>query len=499
VIEVDLYNRIREMNVVEGLSQREVARRLGISRNTVRKYWDGGVIPGACKPRKRDPVVMTEDVISAIKKYLEEDREAPQKQQHTATRIYQRLVDEKGFAGGYASVASAVREIRGRVEEAFIPLTWDLGEASQVDWGEGWFYLKDTKTKCNLFCMRLCYSCKPFVAAFPTQQSEFLLEGHRLGFEFFDGVSKRVIYDNMRTAVKEGWGRYVVSKQKSIVLLEAHYAYRSEFCRPGKGNDKGLVENLVGWFRRNFLVPMPRVGSWAELNEMLLEECRNYARHHIERHPESVGEAFNREKPYLLPLPSIPLDTSKTTTAKVQRDCLIRFDNSFYSVPARYVGETVTVKGQLEHVKVIRGGEYIASHPRSFTAGGVSYQLEHYIDLIEIKPRSVRQAQPIRRTVDKQIRQFREYLPDDSAGDKEFIAVLRLLLEYGQEPVLMAIQRCLAAGVHSAEAVRFELLQILDNTPTKTSPVSYLDDYGFEVKPTDLTAYDKLMIAGGNK
>lgn len=343
--------------------------------------------------------------------------------------------------------------------------------------------------------MRLSHSCMPFVVAFPTQQNEFLLEGYRLGFEFFGGVSRRQIYDNMRTAVKKGWGRYVTEKQKAILLLEAHYAYRSEFCRPGKGNDKGLAENLVGWIRRNFLVPMPRVESWSQFNEILAGHCREYANHHIERHPDSVGEAFIRDKSHLLPLPASPLDTSKTTKVKVHTDCLIRFDNSFYSVPSRFTGESVTVKGSLEQVNVYRSGECIASHSRSFKAGSVSYKLEHYINLLEIRPRSVRQAQPVRHTVDDKICQFRDYLSDDSAGDKEFISVLRMVLEYGQGPVLKAIQRCLASRTYSSEAVRFELLQAVGKSP-EVSAIPHLDKYGFGVKSTDLAIYDKLMLAG---
>ena len=169
-----MYKRIRFLRTKEGLSQRAIARELGISRNTVRKYCNGDSIPGEYVPRERKCRILTPEIIRTIEGYLENDKEMPgHKQKHTAQRVYHRLCTEEGFTGSYVTIANAVRKIRGRTNEAHIPLEWEPGEAAQVDWGEAWFELKGEKRKCQLFCMRLCHSCMPFVVAFPNQQNEF--------------------------------------------------------------------------------------------------------------------------------------------------------------------------------------------------------------------------------------------------------------------------------------------------------------------------------------
>ncbi len=189
-----------------------------------------------------------------IKNCLKEDREAPKKQHHTAKRIYDRLVAEKAFTGSESTVRRAVRQIKNELpKQVFIPLSFEPGEASQFDWGEATFYLKNEKTKAMLFCVRLCYSSAPFVVAFPAQNQESFLEGHVLAAEYFGGVTRRNIYDNVKTAVKEGWGRHVVAEQDMFRALRAHYAFQADFCNPGEAHEKGLVENLVGYIRLTFL------------------------------------------------------------------------------------------------------------------------------------------------------------------------------------------------------------------------------------------------------
>ena len=213
-IEVDQYQSIRHLYIVQGLSKREIARRLKISRNTVAKYCEGNQVPWERRPYHREPKVITEEVRDFIANCLRQDREAPPKQHHTAKRIYDRLVAEKGFQGGESTVRRAVRELKKTLPaQVFIPLSFDPGEAAQVDWGEGTFYLKGQKTKAMLFCMRLCYSCAPFVVGFPIQNQESFAEGHVLALEYFGGVVRRIIYDNLKIAVKEGWGSHVVAEQ----------------------------------------------------------------------------------------------------------------------------------------------------------------------------------------------------------------------------------------------------------------------------------------------
>ena len=239
------------------MSERAIAKHLGISRNTVAKYKDGAIIPGQREPLERKSPV-TGPIEEIVLGYLAEDQSAPSKQKHTAKRIYERLCQEHGFTGGDSTVRVLVRKLRGTAQ-VYIPLQFDPGSAGQVDWGSAYVYLDGVKTKIELFCMRLCNSGGIFVMAFPTQRYESFFEGHVQALEFFGGAPKTLIYDNLRTAVKEGWGKHVKEQQTPFKLLMAHYVVSTRFCNPGKGNEKGLVENLVSLCRRNAMVHVPRV------------------------------------------------------------------------------------------------------------------------------------------------------------------------------------------------------------------------------------------------
>jgi transposase len=184
VIRVDQYQDIRQMYLVEGMSQRAIAKQLGISRNTVRRYCKGEHVPWERKPAVRQASVLTPDVMDFIKSCIEEDANNPKGQKHTAERIYTRLCNEKGFTGGASTVRHAVKEMRNKIPEVYVPLAFDPGEAIQVDWGKAIIILNGVKTEAHLFCMRLCHSIAPFVVAYPTEREESFLEGHVKGFEF---------------------------------------------------------------------------------------------------------------------------------------------------------------------------------------------------------------------------------------------------------------------------------------------------------------------------
>lgn len=242
------------MFLVEGKSQRQIARTLGISRNTVAKYCNGNIYPGIRADYHRDASVVTPDVIRFILQCLQEDALEPNpKQHHTAKRIYDRLVTEMGFKGSESNIRKTVRTLRGRSQDVYVPLSFAAGDAMQIDWGEAYAYIDGVRTKLNVFCARLCYSCAPFAVCFHKQNTESFLEGLILAFEFFWGVARRVLFDNAKVAVKKGTGRKAIP-QESYAALAAHYCFDPVFCNARSGNEKGLVENLVGWTRRNIFV-----------------------------------------------------------------------------------------------------------------------------------------------------------------------------------------------------------------------------------------------------
>ena len=318
IVTIKDYEAIRRMYAVEKLSIREIARRTGFSRNTVSKYCQGETMPGVRKEYERQPVVITDAVKQFVNQCFEDDAaENLTKQKHTAKRIFDRLVQEHNFTGGETTIRRLVKTLRDDAPEGHIPLEFDPAEAMQIDFGEAIGYHKGARVKIHIFCARLCYSAMPFVFAAPRKNMETLLEGLQRAFEFFGGVTQRVIFDNDRVAVKSGFGKNA-QNQTYLTAMTAHYAFRMEYCNRQSGNEKGLVENLVGWSRRNILVPVPKFNSFEDLNNHILESCTQYGmRHRIRGRERSVAEQFARERGLLMTLPKYPFSTAKIREVRV--------------------------------------------------------------------------------------------------------------------------------------------------------------------------------------
>ena len=247
IIEVDIYSDIRRMTN-EGLSQRAIAKKLGISRQTVKKYCQGNNVPWVRKEYSRPHDIVTADIIKFIEDCFKIDiEENASKQKHTAKRIYDRLVKEKDFKGAESTIRKAVKELRAFhavPPQAMVPLSYEPGEAIQIDWGVATAYFGGVKTKVNIFCARLCYSCDIFVVAFKSANEESFLEAQQLAFEHFGGITRRLIFDNAKVAVKEGFGLYA-KPQARYLSFSAHYAFALDFCNVAKGNEKGYGKCVI--------------------------------------------------------------------------------------------------------------------------------------------------------------------------------------------------------------------------------------------------------------
>ena len=483
IIEVDTYEQIRRLHEQEGKSQREIARTLGISRTTVKKYLDGSSVPWKRSGKSgRTPYVITEEIINFIQACLQEDEnENIKKQKHTARRIHERLVDELGFPGGESTLRPIVAELRKKTPKAFIPLSYEPGEAIQIDWGEATVYLNGQKTKLNLFCMRQCFSADIFVKAFYRQNEESFLEGLKSGLSFFDGAPAKVIFDNAKVAVKEGFGVFA-KVQDAYKAFAAHHAFKTEFCNIAAGHEKGLVEGLVGYIRRNALVPVPRLETMDQLNEALLAKCLKYRNHKIKGRDLNVGQMVEIEKTRFIALPQYTFDTSRSLIAKVDEFSTIRFDSNTYSVPFNYVGKDVTVKGYGNSIKVMYHNIEIAAYPRCYGRGEVKYKIEHYIDLIEQRPRSVYNAKPVKENLHPELMELGKRLSDP----REMVKLLRLCIDYGQERVLTASKEILFK-----ETLTVALLTAYITPPEKIKPLSIPNE--IQIRNIALSKYDGLL------
>lgn len=388
VITLEIYKEIRERRN-KGESKRKIARELGISRNTVSKYWEGANVPWerqAYSPRL--PPVVTDEVDRFITQCLQEDESAPRKQKYTAKRIYDRLQAEIGFTGGESTVRKVVSEAKNKHTAAFVPLEFPPGDAVQIDWGEATIYLNGEKNLVYLFCARLCYSATPIVFAYRRQNLESFLDALVKTMEYFGGVPRKVIFANAKVAVKSDFGANAI-QQDNYAKLSAHYGFQPIFCNVASGNEKGLVEGLVGYIRRNTCVPMPQVENLEELDEILRAKCVEYLNHKIRGKTKSVGELFAVEKEELYPLPIYPFDCGKRAVARVNSFSLVRFDSNSYSVPVEFTGKEVSIKAFPEKIEIYFQGELIVSHPRCLEKEQEIYQLGHYLPLLERKGRAI--------------------------------------------------------------------------------------------------------------
>lgn len=480
IVDVDLYGQIRHMFIQEGMTQRAISRTLGISRNTVKKYCAGDHVPWDRKSYERTPAVATEEVRTFIQECMDQDEnEGLKKQSHTARRIYHRLKHEKGFTGGESTIRNIVSEMRPKHKEAFMPLEFDPGEAAQVDWGEATVYFRGEKAKVQLFCYRPCYSADIFVKAFFRQNQESFLEGHVNAFTHFNGIPGKVIFDNARVAVKEGFGLYA-KPQAAYQALSAHYAFTMHFTNINSGNEKSLVENLVGWSRRNILVPLPRVETIEELNRLLLEGCLEYRHHQIQGRSQTVGQQSETDCYALQPLPNYVFDTGKSLSARVYDDSTVQFDRNRYSVPVKLVGRQISMKAYGNHVTCYYNAEKVATHTRSYGRSETLYQLEHYLPLLEQKPRSVYHAKPVRRSAAVELLDWGKTFPQ---GAKDTVKLLKLSVEYGVNR-LIAVRDQLPVGIKpTIELVRSELAPPAESMLRPTTDIL--------VNTIDLAAYDR--------
>ena len=318
---MEIYGRVRRAVLVEGQSRRSVAREFGVSRKTIQKMLMYSVPPGYQRqlPIRRPKLGPWLGVIDAI---LKEDKTRPVKQRHTAKRIFERLKAEHKFSGGYTIVKDYVRgeELRGR--EMFVPLVHPAGEA-QADFGEALVVIAGVEQKAHFLAMDMPHSDDCFVMAFPAETTEAFLEGHARAFEYFGAVPTRILYDNTKIAVARILGGEERTKTKPFLELQSHYLFADKFGRPAKGNDKGKVEGIVGYARRNFMVPIPRVNSWDELNAHFAEECCKRRERRLRGHTETIGERFERDRAAMLPLPAAPHEACEKVNVRVSSLSLV--------------------------------------------------------------------------------------------------------------------------------------------------------------------------------
>ena len=492
MLTVDQYDYIRTAHRVYGKTIRQIARDTGHSKNRVKKVLLSQFM--SYPTRARQPYPVLGPYLNTIDKWLKADKESPKKQRHTARRIYHRLQFEHGYPGSEGTVRHYVRDVKIRfglqTDKVFIPSNPALGHEAEVDWGNCHAILDNEPVKLKLFCIRSKGSGKHFVQCYPCERQQALLEGHIQAFSFFNGIFPTLIYDNLTTAVDKVFRGKDRRLQEGFTKFKAYYNFTPRFCNIAKGNEKGGVEGLVGYARRNYMVPVPRAGSLEELNSRLLEQCLAYGDHRIAGRSETVSELFEQEKKHLIPLPPVPYENVDTSSGKVDKYATVIIDKNRYSVPTTYAGLRGRSLLYIDRVEIFYNCKKIATHSRVF--GNNKWQLDpqHYLELIYRRPQAFESA--------RAIRQWRPQWPDcleallsrfsaklgHTKGVKEFITVLMLFKDHESSEVIAAVKNALIANISSSAAVAHLLLK-------ETTPIPALSSWK-RLSPPDVSVYGQI-------
>ncbi len=455
MITVDQKEIIRREYFIKRKSMRQIAREFHHSRKTIHKaIMDPGIPVYTRKKPRGKPV--SGQYLRIIKQWLEEDRQRPSKQRHTAKRIYDRLKEEYGFSGGERTVRREVSLLREKIPDSHVPQTYRPADGATFDFGEAQVVMDGTERKVHLACMRLDYSSKFFVCALPSERSEGLYASHIHAFQFLEGIPDRIRYDNMKQAVGKILKGRTRHEQSLWVAFRSHFLFEADYCTPGKGQEKGGVENLVGYVRRNFLVPVPLVSDFRALNTYLVGCCERDSRERT-RWGKTVHDLWLEEKEKLRPLPEKMPEACVFAPAKVNRRQMVRFASNWYSVPPQYVGKTVTVKAFVFQVIIAHAEKVIAVHARSYDRDEEILDPHHYLPVLLRKPGAFERATPIIAwplppSYDTYRRRLKER-HEGSRGIKEYIRVLMLLKDHPVDEVTAAVEKALSCGISSYDGV----------------------------------------------
>ena len=501
MIKVEKREEIRRAYFVENKSVRQIARELKCSRPTVRKAISSAE-PARYTLKAPRPAPVLGLYKARIDELLAESERMPRKQRYTGHKICQ-VIGTEDYDGSESTVRGYIAKRRKEKKrpQVYIPLEFDPGTDGQVDWGEAVADIADERVTVQLFLMRLCYSRRLFVRAFPTQKQEAFFEGHVQAFHFFGGVPRRIAYDNLKAAVQrilEGRNR---KEQESFIVFRSHYLFESHFCTPGQGHEKGRVEKGVGFSRRNFMVPIPRVASFDELNAHLLAACLADDQRRVDRQPVTIGEAWEVEKPYLLPLPERDFKCCVTRSVTLNGFGQVEFETNRYSVPAEDAYHNLVIKAYPFRIDVLCMSDVIASHPRCYDRKQDILDPQHYLPLLEQRPGAFDHAKPIRRwreswppVYERLLAHLRAQWPD-GRGVREFVRVLKLHQDHPADLIAQAIEQALEYGCAHADGVELCLHQLI-NPETPVSPIDLVrwpELVAVGTQTPDLQCYDRLL------
>ena len=495
-----ILSSIRRWHLRDNMPIREIVRRTGLARNTVRKYLANKVVEPKY-PNRKTPSKL-DDFAAKLTLWLKTESSKGRKQKRSIKQLHRDLV-QLGFSGSYDRVIAFAKRWRQEQQElaktagrgTFIPLTFAPGEAFQFDWSEDWAVIAGVRTKLQIAQFKLSHSRAFFLRAYLLQTHEMLFDAHNHAFGIFGGVPSRGIYDNMKTAVdkvKRGKQRDINIRFTAMV---SHYLFDAEFCNPASGWEKGQIEKNVQDSRHRIWNQLPAFGSLAELNDWLQQRCVSLWSEiaHPEQQDRSIADVYADERACMMELPR-PFDGFVEHTKRVSPTCLITFESNRYSVPASYANRPISVRVYADRLVFVAEAQVIAEHARliirSHGMGRTIYDWRHYLSVLQRKPGALRNGAPFTELPDA-FKRLQAILLKRQGGDREMVEILALVLQHEESEVLAAVELALESGAPSKQHVLNLLKRLIE--PAPPAPVDTPTPLMLAVEPlANVSRYDEL-------
>jgi transposase len=480
VIDMALLSVIRRWHFREEVPIREIERRTGLSRNTIRKYLRAGSVEPKFKvPERPSKLDAFAEKLSA---WLQTEAGKSRKQRRSVKQMHADLMS-LGYGGSYGRVAAFARvwkaerqrEAQSSGRGTFVPLVFAPGEAFQFDWSEDWAMLGGERIKLQVAHTKLSHSRAFIVRAYPLQTHEMLFDALTQAFRVLGGVPRRGIFDNMRTAVDRigaGKARQVNAR---FAAMASHYLFEPEFCNPASGWEKGQIEKSVQDARRRLWQPLPSFPDLDALNAWLEERCVAHwqqIQHGIL--PGTIADVQANEIASLMPL-GRPFDGFVEHSKRVSPTCLVHFERNRYSVPASFANRPVSLRIYPQRVVIAAEGQILCEHARIIERshhlpGRTVYDWRHYLSVIQRKPGALRNGAPFAE-LPEAFRRLQGHLLKHPGGDREMAEILALVLQHDEQAVLCAVELALQAGIPAKTHILNLLHRLTDGKTGKIAPI----------------------------
>lgn len=509
MIKMNDYEYIRLARFRYGHSIRKISRDTRISRPAIRKALEGQEPQYHLSIPRNKPVMGK--YVEVIKSWLIDDKKEKKKHRHTAARVYSRLVEDYGFTGGKSTVRELVRQLKEELnlsrKEIFIPSDPAKRKGGEVDWGKAVIEINGNRTDCRMFCMRSKYSGKIFIKVYPVEVQECFFDGHIEAFLYFGGIFPELVYDNLTTAVKKVLTGKDRIEQSAFVRFRSYYCFKAIFCNTARGNEKGGVEGLVGYARRNFLTPIVKGESYQEINSYLLKKChaRDLDTTHGQKLP--IGELFEQEKSSLIALPPRPYNNYKLLlNVLVDKHLTVNVKTNLYSVPAAYVNRRVNVELGLNDLRVIYQNKVIAVHKRNFEKREWVLEPWHYMEVLKRKSRAFKSSRILTAIEDQwapAVKQLWEVLVTNHGefqGTKDFLESILFFQDKPYEDMIAVIELALENNTINKESIKMLYVALTEEqNHIEKAEINHIKKIShFTLPAPDIDKYNALLeVANG--